>query len=81
MKGKDLFLGLCYVDRRFIDEAETVTDEYVAFCIETIEAVRLSCPDPLIMVEHRLDYSDYHRHRECCIHSHREPRRGEIQIR
>ena len=43
----------------YSDEAESVTDEYVAFCIETIEAVRLSCPDPLIMVEHRLDYSEY----------------------
>lgn len=40
-------------------EAETVTDEYVAFCVETIEAVKASCPDPLIMVEHRLDYSEY----------------------
>ena len=40
-------------------EAETVTDEYVAFCVETIEAVKSSCPDPLIMVEHRLDYSEY----------------------
>ncbi len=43
----------------YSDEAETVTDEYVNFCIETIEAIRLSCPDPLIMVEHRLDYSEY----------------------
>lgn len=43
----------------YSDEAESITDEYVAFCIETIEAVRLSCPDPLIMVEHRLDYSEY----------------------
>ena len=43
----------------YSDEAEGVTDEYVAFCIETIEAVRSSCPDPLIMVEHRLDYSEY----------------------
>ena len=43
----------------YSDEAESVTDEYVALCIETIEAVRLSCPDPLIMVEHRLDYSEY----------------------
>ena len=43
----------------YSDEAESVTDEYVAFCIETIEAVRSSCPDPLIMVEHRLDYSEY----------------------
>ena len=43
----------------YSDEAEAVTDEYVAFCIETTEAVRSSCPDPLIMVEHRLDYSEY----------------------
>ena len=43
----------------YSDEAESVTDEYVAFCVETIEAVHSSCPDPLIMVEHRLDYSEY----------------------
>ena len=43
----------------YSDEAESVTDEYVAFCVETIEAVRSSCPDPLIMVEHRVDYSEY----------------------
>lgn len=43
----------------YSEEAETVTDEYVQFCVETIEAVRASCPDPLILVEHRLDYSDY----------------------
>ena len=43
----------------YSDEAESVTDEYVSFCIETIEAVRSSCPDPLILVEHRLDYSEY----------------------
>ena len=52
-----------YADHRdndfYSDEAESVTDEYVAFCIEIIEAVRASCPDPLIMVEHRLDYSEY----------------------
>ena len=56
-------IELQYAEHRDNDfysgEAETVTDEYVDFCIETIEAVRLSCPDPLIMVEHRLDYSDY----------------------
>ena len=40
-------------------QAENVTDEYVDFCIETIEAVRASCPDPLILVEHRLDFSEY----------------------
>ena len=44
--------------RRYSEEAESVTDEYVQFCVETIEAVRASCPDPLILVEHRLDYSE-----------------------
>ncbi|MEG0986521.1 MAG: DUF2800 domain-containing protein [Clostridia bacterium] len=43
----------------YSDEAESVTDEYVNFCAETIEAVMASCPDPLILVEHRLDYSEY----------------------
>ena len=43
----------------YSDEAESVTDEYVAFCVETIEAVKAGCTDPLIMVEHRLDYSEY----------------------
>ena len=43
----------------YSDEAESVTDEYVDFCIETIEAVHASCPDPLILVEHRLDFSEY----------------------
>jgi len=43
----------------YSDEAESVTDEYVSFCVEVIEAVRSGCTDPLIMVEHRLDYSEY----------------------
>ena len=42
----------------YSDEAESVTDEYVQFCIETIEAVKASCPDPLILVEHRFVYSE-----------------------
>jgi len=49
-----------HVDNDFYsDEAEAVTDEYVSFCVETIEAVRSGCADPLILVEHRLDYSEY----------------------
>ena len=43
----------------YSDEAESVTDQYVAFCIETIQAVRASCLDPLILIEHRLDYSEF----------------------
>ena len=43
----------------YSDEAESVTDEYVSFCLETIAAVKAGCDDPLILVEHRLDYSEY----------------------
>ena len=43
----------------YTEEAEAVTDEYVSFCVETIEAVRASDPDALVLVEHRLDYSEY----------------------
>ena len=43
----------------YSDEAEEVTDVYVNHCIEVIEAIRLSCPDPYIAVEHRLDFSEY----------------------
>lgn len=49
-----------HMDNEFYtEEAERVTDEYVSFCIETIEAIRAGCPDALILVEHRLDYSDF----------------------
>jgi hypothetical protein len=43
----------------YSDEAESITDEYASFCAETIEAIRSGCADPLIYVEHRLDYSEY----------------------
>ena len=43
----------------YSDEAEEVTDVYVNLCIEVIEAIRLSCADPYIAVEHRLDFSEY----------------------
>ena len=43
----------------YSDEAESVTDEYVNFCVETMQAVMAGCSDPLILVEHRLDYSEY----------------------
>ena len=43
----------------YSDEAEEVTDVYVNHCIEVIEAIRLSCADPYIAVEHRLDFSEY----------------------
>ena len=49
-----------HMDNEFYtEEAEEVTDAYVNFCVEIIEAVRASCSDPLILVEHRLDYSEY----------------------
>lgn len=52
-----------YADHRdndfYSDEVEAVTDVYVNHCIEVIEAIRLSCPDPYIAVEQRLDFSEY----------------------
>jgi len=41
------------------DEMENYTDEYVQFVLETIEQVKQSCSDPLIMIEQRLDFSKY----------------------
>ena len=43
----------------YSDEAEEITDVYVNHCIEVIEAIRLSCPDPYIAGEQRLDMSEY----------------------
>lgn len=43
----------------YSEEAEAVTDVYANHCIEVIEAIRQSCPDPLIAIEQRLDMSEY----------------------
>lgn len=39
------------------EELETNTDIYADFIITTIERIKETCPNPLVMVEERLDYS------------------------
>jgi hypothetical protein len=41
------------------DEMEECTDEYVAYAMEQIELAKQSCPDPVVLIEQRLDYSAY----------------------
>lgn len=41
------------------DEMEECTDEYVAYAMEQIELARQNCPDPIVLIEQHLDYSDY----------------------
>lgn len=39
------------------DEMEQLTDEYVTFVLEQVAAVKESCPDPVVLIEQRLDFS------------------------
>ena len=39
------------------DETDQVTDVYAEFCLSTIETMRRSSVEPLILIEERLDYS------------------------
>jgi hypothetical protein len=41
------------------DEMDAYTDGYVQFVLEAIEQARLSCADPLVLIEQRLDFSRY----------------------
>jgi hypothetical protein len=41
------------------DEMDAYTDGYVEFVLEVIAQARLSCTDPLVLIEQRLDFSDY----------------------
>lgn len=41
------------------DEMDAYTDGYVQFVLETIAEVKQTCPDPLVMIEQRLDFSSY----------------------
>ena len=45
--------GLQYYDNAMEDAATG----YVAFVVEELEEIRRTCPDPLVMVEQRLDFS------------------------
>lgn len=41
------------------DEMEEYTDVYVNFAIELITKVRQSCRDPIVLIEQRVDFSNY----------------------
>ena len=43
----------------FTDELVEAVDEYVAFVTEEVEAARRECASPLVLVEQRIDVSEY----------------------
>ena len=49
----DTPVGLQYYDSTM----EDATTSYAAFVLELLEDIRKSCPDPIVMVEQRLDFS------------------------
>jgi hypothetical protein len=40
-------------------EMEDCADGYAAYVLELVEEARQSCPDPLVLIEQRLDFSRY----------------------
>lgn len=47
------------VSRFDTDEMEAYTDGYVEFVMELLEEAKQLCRDPVILIEQRLDFSDY----------------------
>lgn len=41
------------------DEMDEMTDLYVEYCLSLIEKVKEACKDPQILIEQKLDFSDY----------------------
>ena len=41
------------------DEMDEHTDAYVSFVLEQLELARQTCPDPVVLIEQRLDFSRY----------------------
>ena len=41
------------------DEMEECSDAYVQFVLESYEAAKQNCKDPLIMIEQKVDFSEY----------------------
>lgn len=41
------------------DEMDLHTDTYVEFVLEQIEVAKATCADPLVLIEQRLDFSEY----------------------
>lgn len=42
-----------------VAEIDKHTDTYLQYVTDTVETIRKSCPDALVMVEQRLDFSNY----------------------
>lgn len=40
-------------------EMDELTDDYVNYVIEQLALIKLQCPDPLVLIEQRLDFSKY----------------------
>lgn len=41
------------------DEMDAYTDDYAAFALEQVAQARLSCSDPIVLIEQKLDFSKY----------------------
>lgn len=41
------------------DEMDICTDDYVGFVLETVAQATLSCPDPRVLIEQKLNFSQY----------------------
>lgn len=41
------------------DEMDICTDDYVEFILETVAQAKLSCSDPRVLIEQKLDFSQY----------------------
>lgn len=41
------------------DEMDALTDDYVSFILEQLAQVKLQCPDPLVLIEQKLNFSNY----------------------
>ena len=48
---------MCIRDRHYNSAMEDAATGYAAFVLEKMEEIRRTCPDPLVMVEQRLDFS------------------------
>lgn len=45
--------------RYYSEEMDDCASSYACFILEIVKTVRLSCPDPVILIEQRLDFSRY----------------------
>ncbi len=41
------------------EEMDRYTNDYVDFVLESIESAKLQCPDPRVLIEQRLDFSEF----------------------